>query len=168
MISSAPLHANAFVPNNIKPAVKLQTSVTKEDIFCLSSTKDSEWILLFYIFNSSSFCFSLRYEIKHHSSHTGLQEDKARITNTLFKVKLLALVDQVADLLGWNFPGALFSINFESNYSSGFLFVAGSEILYSKASLSNTRKVSQLPCALQTEFSEKIELSVSCFSNVTL
>ena len=92
----------------------------------------------------------------------------------LFKVKLLALVDQVADLLGWNFPGALFSINFESdyssgsNYSSGFLFVAGSEILYSKASLSNTRKVSQLPCALQTEFSEKIELSVSCFSNVTL
>ena len=81
------------------------------------------------------------------------EKDKARIMNTLFKVKLLALVSQLADLRRWNF----FSGNYRSNYSSGFLFVAGSEILYSEASLSNARKVSQLRCALQTGFSEKFE-----------
>ena len=50
-----------------------------------------------------------------------------------------------------------FSGNYQSNYSSGFLFVAGSEKLYSEASLLNARKASQLRCALQTGFSEKIE-----------
>ena len=47
--------------------------------------------------------------------------------------------------------------NYQTNYSSGFLFVGGSEILYSKASLSNARKASQLRCALQTGFSEKTD-----------
>ena len=50
------------------------------------------------------------------------------------------------------FPG-----NYQSNYSSGFLFVAGSEILYSEPSLLNAKKASQLRCALQTGFSEKME-----------
>ena len=50
------------------------------------------------------------------------------------------------------FPG-----NYQSNNSSGFLFVAGSQILYSKPSLLNARKASRLQCALQSEFSEKIE-----------
>ena len=31
------------------------------------------------------------------------EKDKAKIMNTLFKVKLLALVSQLADLLRWNF-----------------------------------------------------------------
>ena len=50
-----------------------------------------------------------------------------------------------------------FSENYQTNYSSGFLFVGGPEILYSKASLSNARKASQLRCALQTGFSEKTD-----------
>ena len=78
------------------------------------------------------------------------EKDKARIMSTLFKVKLLALVGQLADFLKWNFLCSLF-------YSSRFLFVAGSEILYSETSLLNARKASQLRCALQTEFSEKNE-----------
>ena len=49
----------------------------------------------------------------------------------------------------------LFSSNYQSNYSSGFLLIAGSEILYSKVSLLNARKAPQLWCALQTRFSEK-------------
>ena len=61
------------------------------------------------------------------------EKDKAGIMNTLFKVKLLALVSELEDLLRWNF----FSANYRSNYSSGFLFVAGSEILHSEASLLN-------------------------------
>ena len=81
------------------------------------------------------------------------EKDKTRIMNTFFKVNLLALVGQLADLLRWNF----FSGNYQSNYSSRFLFVAGSEILYREASLLNARKASQLRCALQTGFSEKIE-----------
>ena len=36
------------------------------------------------------------------------EKDKARLMNTLFKVKLLALVGQLADLLRWNFPYAPF------------------------------------------------------------
>ena len=59
--------------------------------------------------------------------------------------------------LDGTFPTLLFSGNFQSDCSSGFLFLAGSEILCSKASLSNTRKASQFPCTLQTEFSKKIE-----------
>ena len=77
--------------------------------------------------------------------------------------------------LDGTFPTLLFSGNFQSDCSSGFLFLAGSEILCSKASLSNTRKASQFLCTLQTEFSKKIEnvlgklpMSVSCFINVTL
>ena len=88
------------------------------------------------------------------------ETDKARIMNTLFKVKLLALVSQLADLLRWNF----FSGNYQSNYSSRFLFVAGSEILYSEASLLNaTDRVfwKNWKC------SRKMPISVSCFSNVT-
>ena len=85
------------------------------------------------------------------------EKDKARIMNTLFKVKLLTLVGQLVDLLWWNFLCKFFSGNYHGNYSSGFLFVTGSEILYSEASLLNARKASQLRCALQTGFSEKIE-----------
>ena len=59
--------------------------------------------------------------------------------------------------LDGTFPTLLFSGNFQSDCSSGFLFLAGSEILCSKASLSNTRKASQFLCTLQTEFSKKIE-----------
>ena len=81
------------------------------------------------------------------------EKDKARITNTLIKVKLLALVGRFANLLRWNF----FSGNYQSNYSSGFLLVAGSEILYSEASLFSARKASQFRHAPQTGFSEKIE-----------
>ena len=77
--------------------------------------------------------------------------------NALFKVKLLALVGHLADLLNGTFPTHFFPVNFSSNCCSGFLIVAGSKILYSKASLSNTRKESQSPCALQTGFSGKIE-----------
>ena len=89
------------------------------------------------------------------------ETDKARIMNTLFKVKLLALVSQLADLLRWNF----FSGNYRSNYSSGFLFVAGSEILYSEASLLNAadRVFWKIWKCLR-----KMPISVSCFSNVTL
>ena len=72
------------------------------------------------------------------------EKDKARIMNTLFKTKLLALVGQLADLLRSNFLCALFPGNYQSNYSSGFLFVAGSEILYSEASLLNARKASSV------------------------
>ena len=85
------------------------------------------------------------------------ETEKARIMNTLFKIKLLALVSQLADLLRWNFLCAFFPSNYQSNYSSGFLFAADSEILYTGASLLNARKASQLWCALQTGFSEKIE-----------
>ena len=85
------------------------------------------------------------------------EKDKARIVNTLFKAKLLTLVGQLATLLKRNFPYALFYVNFHSNRSSLFLLVAGSERVYRKASLSNTRKASQFLCALQAGFSKKIE-----------
>ena len=81
------------------------------------------------------------------------KQDKSRIMNTLFKIKLLALVGHFAELLRWNF----FSGNYQGNYSSGFLFVADSEIPHSEASLLNARKTSQLRYAIQTRFSEKIE-----------
>ena len=77
--------------------------------------------------------------------------------HALFQVKLLALVGQFADLLRWNFPYALFSGSIQSNISLLFLIVAGSEILYSKAFLSNTRKGSQSLFPLQTWFRENIE-----------
>ena len=77
--------------------------------------------------------------------------------HALFQVKLLALVGQFADLLRWNFPYALFSGSIQSNISLLFLIVAGSEILYSKAFLSNTRKGSQSLFSLQTWFRENIE-----------
>ena len=60
------------------------------------------------------------------------ENGKARLLNTLFKVKLLALLSQLGDLPKWNFPGALSSGNFQSNYSPKFLIVVGSEILYNK------------------------------------
>ena len=52
---------------------------------------------------------------------------------------------------------------FLDNCSSEFLLVAGSERLYSKGFLSNTRKASQdqkktIPCALQAGFSENKEI----------
>ena len=95
--------------------------------------KDNAWILLFCIVTSSLSCYS--QVMKPNITPVTLisEKDKARIMNTLFKVKLLALVSQLADLLRWN----LFSGNYRSNYSSEFLFVAGSEILYSEASLLN-------------------------------
>ena len=46
--------ADAFVPNNLKSAVKLQKFVAIKDIYCLSSVKDNAWILLFCI-NTSSY-----------------------------------------------------------------------------------------------------------------
>ena len=85
------------------------------------------------------------------------EKGKARLLNTLFKAKLLALLIQLADLPKWYFRCTLSSGNFQCNYFSGFLFAEGSEILYNKASLSSTRKTLQLLCALQTGFSEKIE-----------
>ena len=35
------LLADTIVPSNIKAAVKLQTAVANEDIYCLSSMKDN-------------------------------------------------------------------------------------------------------------------------------
>ena len=73
--------------------------------------------------------------------------------------------------------GALFThfsyANFQSKCYSRFLFVAGSERLYSKATLSYTRKALQFPRALQTGFSEKIEnvpvkYSCRCSASVML
>ena len=89
------------------------------------------------------------------------ENDKARIKNALFKVKLLALVTQHAALLKGNFPYAFFFWEFPGNCSSKFLLVAGSELAHSKASLSNTRKASQdqikiIPCNAQTGFSENV------------
>ena len=50
---------------------------------------------------------------------------------------------QLAALLKRNFRDALFSGNFQSNFSSKFLLVAGSERVDSKASLSKARKASK-------------------------
>ena len=67
-----------------------------------------------------------------------------------------------------------FSGNFQCNCSSGFLFVAGSEMLYSKASLSNTRKAHNSCVLYRQGFLRKLKIfrkmlmSVSYFSNVTL
>ena len=73
--------ADATVSRNIKAVVKLQTSVANEDIYCLSSMKDSAWILLFCI---AIFSLSWEsYETKYHSSHI-----EPRIMNALFKLKL--------------------------------------------------------------------------------
>ena len=46
---------------------------------------------------------------------------KARIVNTLFKVKLLALVEQLAALLKRDFLYAIFGGDFQSNCSSELL-----------------------------------------------
>ena len=85
------------------------------------------------------------------------EKDKPRIMNILFKVKLLVLVGQLVDSLRWNFLCTPFSGNYQSNYSFRSLFPAGSEKLYSEASLLNGKKASQLRCTLQTRFSKKIE-----------
>ena len=87
--------------------------------------------------------------------------------NTLFKVKLFALIAELAALLKRNFPmnflyTFIFSGNFLNNCSSEFLLVAGSERLYCKDFLPNTRKASRdqkktTAFALQVGFSEKIE-----------
>ena len=103
----------------------------------------------------------------------------ARILNTLFKVKLLALVEQVLALLKRNFPTYFCREKFPGNCSSEFLLVAVVG-LYSKGFLSNTRKASQdrkktIQCALQSGFSEKkkrnfsrkISMLETCFRNVT-
>ena len=63
-----------------------------EDIYCLTSMKDNAWIPLFCITQVTMIS----------------EKDKARIMNTLLKVKLLILVGQLADLLRWNFLCALF------------------------------------------------------------
>ena len=85
------------------------------------------------------------------------EKDKARIMNILFKVKLLVLVGQLVDSLRWNSLCTLFFGNYQSNYSSRLLFLAGSEKLYSEASLLNDKKPSQLWCTLRNRFSKKIE-----------
>ena len=89
------------------------------------------------------------------------EKDKARIMNTLFKVKLLALVSRVVDLLRWIY----FSGNYRSNYSSVFLFVAGSEIPYNEAFLLNPK---DRVFWKNWKCSRKMPISVFCFSNVTL
>ena len=89
------------------------------------------------------------------------EKDKARIMNTLFKVKLLALVSRVVDLLRWIY----FSGNYRSNYSSVFLFVAGSEIPYNEAFLLNPK---DRVFWKNWKCSRKMPISVSCSSNVTL
>ena len=60
--------------------------------------------------------------------------------NILLKVQLQVMSIQLVALLERNFSYTLFSGNFQSNFSSRFLLVAGSERLDSTASLSKTRK----------------------------
>ena len=91
------------------------------------------------------------------------ENNKARIMNTLFKVKLLALVEQLAALLKRNFPYAFLSGGgggeggISDNCPSEFLLAGSSE---RQGFVSNTRKASQdhketILCALQPGFSEK-------------
>ena len=84
------------------------------------------------------------------------------MVNTLLKIELQVTVIQLASLLERNFCHALFSGNFQSNCSSKFLVVAGSERLDIKYFLSKTRKTSQndkklLARGLQNGCSEKVE-----------
>ena len=87
------------------------------------------------------------------------ENNKARILNTLFKVKLLALVEQLAALLKRNFPYAFCRGDISDNCPSEFLLARSSE---RQGFVSNTRKASQdqketILCALQPSFSEKKE-----------
>ena len=103
------------------------------------------------------------------------ENNKARIMNTLFKVKLLALVERLAALLKRNFSYAFLSGggDISDNCPSEFLLAASSE---RQGFVSNTRKASQdhketILCALQPGFSEKkriFSMSKTCFSNITL
>ena len=83
------------------------------------------------------------------------ENNKSRILNTLFKAKLLALVEHLVALLERNFLYAFFP----DNCSSELLVVTYSEIT-AMVFYEILRKVSQdqkktIPCALQVGFSEK-------------
>ena len=127
-----------------------------------------------YIITSSPACFS--WVIKWNITPLTLnsKNNKARTLNTLFKLKLLALVEQFVDLHKRNFPYAFFWVEFPDNYSSEFLLVADSERLYSKGFLSNTRKASQdqkntirLVFPRKKIFSRKMSMLKTHFRNVT-
>ena len=101
-----------------------------------------------YIVTSSTSCYSC--VIKWNITPVTLisENNKSRILNTLLKVKLLALVEQLIALLKRNFPTHFFFFffrrkrGFPDNCFSEFLLVGGSETLYKKDFLSNTRKAS--------------------------
>ena len=62
------LLANAFVPNNIKAAVKLQTSVAKQRyLLPLLNERQCTDTVIFYS-HFFSFLLLLSYETKYHSS----------------------------------------------------------------------------------------------------
>ena len=95
-----------------------------------------------YFVISSPSCYS--WVIKWNEPPVTLigENNKARILNTRFKIKLLALVEQLVTLLKRNFPTHFFRGEFPDNFSSKFLLVAGSEKLYSKSFLLNTMLIS--------------------------
>ena len=108
----------------------------------------------------------LSYKMKCNSGHIDSENNKARILNTLFKVKILALVEQLVALLLQNFPTHFFQGEFPDNCSSEFLLVTGSERLYSKSFLSNTRKAPW--DFLKVFFSRKMPILETSLSNVIL
>ena len=61
--------------------------------------KDKTWMLLFYIITSSPYCYS--NVVTPNITPVALisEKDKARIMKTLFKIKLLALLSEIAALI---------------------------------------------------------------------
>ena len=72
------------------------------------------------------------------------EKKRTRTVNTLLKVKLQAMIIQLAALLNRNFRHERFSENFLSNCSSKFLIITGSKRLESKVSVSKIRKTSKV------------------------
>ena len=63
------LLADVIVPRNTTAAAKLQTSVSNEDIYCLTSMKDNAWNTVILYCHFFSFLLLLSCETKYHSSH---------------------------------------------------------------------------------------------------
>ena len=145
-----------------------------------------------YIVTSSTSCYSC--VIKWNITPVTLisENNKSRILNTLLKVKLLALVEQLIALLKRKFPTHFFFFNFylfifvfwggggrrrgfPDNCFSEFLIVGGSETLHKKGFLSNTRKALQIRikqfrvlCRLDLPTKKWIFCrKMPCFRNVT-
>ena len=143
-----------------------------------------------YIVTSSTSCYSC--VIKWNITPVTLISDnnKSRILNTLLKVKLLALVEQLIALLKRKFPTHFFFFlisififflrggrrrGFPDNCFSEFLIVGGSETLHKKGFLSNTRKALQIRrkqfrvlCRLDLPTKKWIFCrKMPCFRNVT-